>query len=113
MHIGENKYIRTIIEEYGPSIYVAEQESKKHKLELNNKDIDDWIQNRKERLEMSFEYEYIWNDREKKEILDGYCSMCEKLYKFTDEIIPIEDEDYETFYEEKINKGKKLISDEF
>jgi hypothetical protein len=39
--------------------------------------------------------------------------MCEKLYKFTDEIIPIEDEDYETFYEEKINKGKKLISDEF
>ena len=113
IHIGENKYIRTIIEEYGPSIYIADQDNEKHKLELNNKDIDDWIQNRKERLEMSFEYEYIWNDREKREILDGYCSMCEKSYKFTDEIIPIEDEEYETFYEEKINKGKKLISDEF
>lgn len=113
MHIGKNKYIRTIIEEYGPSIYIVEQNNEKHKLELNNKDIDDWIQNRKERLEMSFEYEYIWNDREKREIIDGYCSMCEKSYKFIDEIIPIEDEEYETFYEEKINKGKKLVSDEF
>ena len=112
MHIGKNKYIRTIIEEYGPSIYIVEQNNEKHKLELN-KDIDDWIQNRKERLEMSFEYEYIWNDREKREIIDGYCSMCEKSYKFIDEIIPIEDEEYETFYEEKINKGKKLVSDEF
>ena len=112
MHIGKNKYIRTIIEEYGPSIYIVEQNNEKHKLELN-KDIDDWIQNRKERLEMSFEYEYIWNDREKREIIDGYCSMCEKSYKFIDEIIPVEDEEYETFYEEKINKGKKLVSDEF
>lgn len=70
--VNEKKeHYRYIINKY-------KRENEMQKQKKINEQFNKYIEQNRERIMNSFEYDYVWSEEEKREYLDGYCYYCEK-----------------------------------
>jgi hypothetical protein len=67
--------------EYRYTINKFKRDIEIQKQRENNERFEKYVQNNRERLMNTFEYDYVWSEEEKREYVDGYCYYCEKHNK--------------------------------
>jgi hypothetical protein len=102
------KEFKPIIKEYGNITeqgFKMNEEQEQKQIKLLDEEFEKWDIERKKWIEYYDECGYILDEKQKNEMINGYCSLCSKN-NYEDDANSESDSDFETFYEEKFKKNK-------